>query len=197
MHVEKDHVYNHVYNHAWNYITVYYQQIVYSNTANETHGFTIDFGKFILKLHRLYAVFYVISRVAILQWVINTCWTVCLLLRSWWPSGRVGFSCPSICYCVRVCWPDQLSGSCKTLNQGESADFWKSDLWHLHNGLALKYFWITVPQVLPHWSRFADKRQRAFRFSSCSVAKGDDSKSNMEHTILLCFTLHLCSITCP
>ena len=50
-HVEKDHVYN----HACNYITVGYQQIVYaSNIANQIHGFTIDYGKFILIRRRLF-----------------------------------------------------------------------------------------------------------------------------------------------
>ena len=39
---------DHVYNHACNYITVDYQQIVYGNTANQIHGFTTDYGKFIL-----------------------------------------------------------------------------------------------------------------------------------------------------
>ena len=54
-------------------MTVFYEQIVYGNIANQSHGLTIDNGKFILKLHRLYAVSYVISRVAIIQSVINTC----------------------------------------------------------------------------------------------------------------------------
>ena len=39
---------DHVYNHACKYITVDYQQIVYGNIANQIHGFTIDYGKFIL-----------------------------------------------------------------------------------------------------------------------------------------------------
>lgn len=38
-----------MYNHACNYTTVdYLQQIVYGNIVNQIHGFTIDFGKFIL-----------------------------------------------------------------------------------------------------------------------------------------------------
>ena len=37
-----------MYNHACNYITVDYQLIVYGNMSNQIHGFTIDFGKFIL-----------------------------------------------------------------------------------------------------------------------------------------------------
>ena len=32
-------------------VTVDYQQIVDSNIANQIHGFTIDYGKFILKLN--------------------------------------------------------------------------------------------------------------------------------------------------
>ena len=40
-------------------VTVDYQQIVDSNIANQIHGFTIDYGKFILMLIRLRAlVFY-------------------------------------------------------------------------------------------------------------------------------------------
>ena len=31
-------------------VTVFYQQIENSNIANQIHGFTIDYGKFILKL---------------------------------------------------------------------------------------------------------------------------------------------------
>ena len=46
MHVEKGSMYNHAYNHACNYITVDYQQIGYSYIANQIHGFTIDYGKF-------------------------------------------------------------------------------------------------------------------------------------------------------
>ena len=38
-----------MYNDARNYITVDYQQIVYGDIANQIHGFTIDYGKFILK----------------------------------------------------------------------------------------------------------------------------------------------------
>ena len=34
---------SHVYNHASNYLTVDYQLIVYGNTANQIHGFTIDY----------------------------------------------------------------------------------------------------------------------------------------------------------
>ena len=45
---KKDHVYNHAHNHECNYNSVDYQQIVYGNTASPTHGFTIDYGKFIL-----------------------------------------------------------------------------------------------------------------------------------------------------
>ena len=30
------------------YVTVFYQQIENSNIANQIHGFTIDYGKFIL-----------------------------------------------------------------------------------------------------------------------------------------------------
>ena len=41
-------MYNHVYNHACNYVTVDYQQIVYGNIANQIHGFTIDYDKFLL-----------------------------------------------------------------------------------------------------------------------------------------------------
>ena len=37
-----------MYNHACNCITVDYQQIAYGNIANQIHGFTIDYGKFIL-----------------------------------------------------------------------------------------------------------------------------------------------------
>ena len=48
MHVEKGSMYNHTYNHAYNYITVDYQQIVYSNIANQILGFTTDYGKFVL-----------------------------------------------------------------------------------------------------------------------------------------------------
>ena len=33
-------------------VTVFYQQIENSNIANQIHGFTIDYGKFILKLDR-------------------------------------------------------------------------------------------------------------------------------------------------
>ena len=33
-------------------VTVFYQQIENSNTANQIDGFTIDYGKFILKLDR-------------------------------------------------------------------------------------------------------------------------------------------------
>ena len=33
-------------------LTVFYQQIENSNIANQIHGFTIDYGKFILKLNR-------------------------------------------------------------------------------------------------------------------------------------------------
>ena len=39
---------NHVYNDACNYIAVDYQQIVYGNIANQIHGFTIDYDKYIL-----------------------------------------------------------------------------------------------------------------------------------------------------
>ena len=38
---------DHVQYHAYTYITVYYQQIVYGNIANQIHGFTIDNGKFV------------------------------------------------------------------------------------------------------------------------------------------------------
>ena len=33
-------------------VTVFYKQIENSNIANQIHGFTIDYGKFILKLDR-------------------------------------------------------------------------------------------------------------------------------------------------
>ena len=33
-------------------VTGFYQQIEISNIANQIHGFTIDYGKFILKLDR-------------------------------------------------------------------------------------------------------------------------------------------------
>ena len=33
-------------------VTVFYQQIENSNIANQIHGFSIDYGKFILKLDR-------------------------------------------------------------------------------------------------------------------------------------------------
>ena len=33
-------------------LTVFYQQIENSNIANQIYGFTIDYGKFILKLNR-------------------------------------------------------------------------------------------------------------------------------------------------
>ena len=46
-----------MYNHAFTYITVDYQQIVYGNIANQIHGFTIDYGKFILIEIRLLAVY--------------------------------------------------------------------------------------------------------------------------------------------
>ena len=42
-------MYNQSYNHACNYLTVHYQQIVHGNVANQIHGFTIDYGKCILK----------------------------------------------------------------------------------------------------------------------------------------------------
>lgn len=38
----------HVYNHACDYID--FQQIVYGNIANQIHGFTTDYGKFVLIL---------------------------------------------------------------------------------------------------------------------------------------------------
>ena len=37
-------------------VTVDYQQIVDSNIANQIHGFTIDYGKFILKFIRVHVV---------------------------------------------------------------------------------------------------------------------------------------------
>ena len=42
-------MYNHVYNHACNYVTIDYQQIVYGNIANQIHGMTVNYRKFILK----------------------------------------------------------------------------------------------------------------------------------------------------
>ena len=33
-------------------VTVFYQQIENSDIANQIHGFTIDYGKFILKVNR-------------------------------------------------------------------------------------------------------------------------------------------------
>ena len=36
----------------WCVLTVFYHQIENSNIANQIHGFTIDYGKFVLKLNR-------------------------------------------------------------------------------------------------------------------------------------------------
>ena len=38
-----------------NYITVDYQQIGYGNIANQIHGFTTDYGKFMLNLFNSYS----------------------------------------------------------------------------------------------------------------------------------------------
>ena len=46
-------MYNQSYNHACNYIAVDYQQIVHGKIANQIHGFTIDYGKFILKRKKM------------------------------------------------------------------------------------------------------------------------------------------------
>ena len=37
-----------MYNDACNYIAVDYQRIVYGNIANQIHGYTIDYGKYML-----------------------------------------------------------------------------------------------------------------------------------------------------
>ena len=40
-------------------VTVFYQQIENGNIANQIHGFTIDYGKFILILDILYILFFI------------------------------------------------------------------------------------------------------------------------------------------
>ena len=70
-------------------VTVFYQQIENSNTANQIHGFTIDYGKFILIIEHLLSIVLIIILTAF-QWsIFNYNWVrQVYLYHSQGPAGK-------------------------------------------------------------------------------------------------------------